>query len=224
MSEPIDQIFARVELLKSRATSLRNRKRYEQALAAFAEAVQYLEDYLGRVEARGAASGAELSKLRNELADTLGMIGGVYRRQDDLKKALESYERGLKYESTDRVSTYNLGNTIALSIIVAGNDPQNEPLVSRIKRVKEDLEAQTSGSGAARIDEWWAWADLGQLYLLSGQPGEARRSFAAGLSTNPPRGEVERTILLLRQLAGGLPQSAAKIAESMNQQARLLTE
>jgi tetratricopeptide (TPR) repeat protein len=219
MTETVDYALAEVAKLKIRATGLRNRKELDQALAVLSEAVNYLEGCLVRIQGEEARSRSERAKVRIELADTLGMMGGVCRRQDNFSMALEFYEKGLTYESEDRVSTYNLGNTISLSIVVQRRDPQQEPLASRIATVLEELRTKTSGTDASRIDEWWAWADLGQLYLLSGRPDEARDSFSSGLNTNPPSDEVRRTLLLLRQLADSLPSSADSIARFIKAQA-----
>ena len=219
MTETVDYALAEAAKLKIRATGLRNRTKLDQALDVLAEAVDHLKRCLVRIQGEEAGARSERAKVRIELADTLGMMGGVCRRQGNPSKALAFYEEGLTYEFEDGVSTYNLGNTISLSIIIDKRNPQQEPLASRISTVLEELRAKTNGTDASRIDEWWAWADLGQLYLLSGRPEEARDSFASGLNTNPPSDEVRRTLLLLRDLADSLPASAGSIAGFLRAQA-----
>jgi hypothetical protein len=63
------------------------------------------------------------------------------------------------------------------------------------------LERQTVG---ARNDEWWAWADLGQFYLLRGDFEAARRVYEQGRRTGPTSSEYRRHLDVLRELASAL--------------------
>ena len=76
------------------------------------------------------------------------------------------------------------------------------------------LERQVVG---ARSDEWWAYADLAQFRLLSGDVSGAYSAYAAGRATGPSASERQRPLDVLAELAAALkdrhPQRHAQIVD-----------
>jgi tetratricopeptide (TPR) repeat protein len=175
---------------KDRATALRNREQYDRA-------IDTLEKALHELRSLTPEGVAEERALRAEMADTYGIKGGVYRRAGDNAHALEQYRFGAKHEDEDRVSTYNIANVITLEITSERRSPAHPDVQAKLARVIEQLEADTRG---ARQDEWWAWFDLGQAYLLSGRLPEAQRCYERGVSTGARGSDVERHVQILEEL------------------------
>jgi tetratricopeptide (TPR) repeat protein len=195
--------------MKQEAEVLRSRGKYDDAL-------DLLREIIDRLKAKCANFAHDESACRDicaELADTYGMIGGVYRRKQDLPAALAAYQAGREEEKKDESSTYNLGNVIMLKIMLEQASPQATDLKQEIETVIGRLERQTTG---ARSDEWWAWADLGQFHLLNGDLDAARRAYEQGRRTGPTGAEYRRHIDVLGGLAKELnerePTFAAQLA------------
>jgi tetratricopeptide (TPR) repeat protein len=218
MSIFVDFLLSNVKSLKAKATARRNRGQFDFALKLLEDACQLLNEAIQSFKDNPSA----LSDIQAELADTHGMIGGIFRRKNELEKALLAYEEGLEYEKLSDVSTYNLVNTISLSVIVRRENPLNEPLNTNIQRAVDALQRKVTGVCASRVDEWWAYADLGALLLLSNQTKKASSFFLKGLAVNPPGSEVRRSFTLVHELANALPASAADLALSMQQEIEAL--
>jgi tetratricopeptide (TPR) repeat protein len=188
-----------VKRIKQRATALRNLKKYQAAIEQFDVAIDRLLALLALPDVEAADTRA----ARAELADTYGMKGGTYRRWTDLPDhralALEQYRKGLEVERSDRQSTYNAGNVITLSIC-----DEKKGLAPALRvdldRVIEDLAAVTGGP---RADEFWAWSDLAQFYLLRKDLQLARATYQQALQRGPKPDELKRHLDLLRELAEG---------------------
>ena len=159
---------------------------------------------------------AELSaaEIRGELADTFGMKGGVNRRLGNLHQAYLEYFEGQKIESKDQLSTYNLGNVIALGITEERIPPDDLKMRSSIELAIKQLVAKTSGS---RTDEWWAWSDLGQLYLLTNDVTRALAAYERARKTGPTTEEYGRHLEVLRQLHEATSSTAPDVAAGVAQ-------
>src|SRR5207247_2062200 len=96
--------------LKEKATAMRNRGAYDRALSILTQATEQLEKF--REDQSIDEDSAK--EVRAALADTYGMKGGIYRRLNQLQKALEQYRLGCEIEKQDKQSTYNLSNVITL--------------------------------------------------------------------------------------------------------------
>lgn len=203
VDDPLDEVLA----LKRKASALRNRERYDAALATLDEALQRLH----ALEAEAGSDQRLRSMVQAELGDTMGMKGGVNRRRDDLQAALADYKAGLDAEGPDSKSTYNLGNTVLLSILLQPSSIDDGSLDGTIATLLQRLQAQTQGP---RADEWWAWADLAQFELLSGHVDAARNALMKGLATGPGANELQRPLEVLAEVADklesvGHPRAAA---------------
>lgn len=194
--DPLDEIVA----LKQRAVALRNRDKLELALAVLDEAEERLEQLL----ADPLIDPGRRAALTTELADTHGMKGGVNRRRRRLEEALDEYDAGARMEGSEATTTYNLGNSIVLSLVL-GRQRLDDPLLQeRTASIVQRLEKQTAG---ARSDEWWAFADLAQFRLLQGDVSGARQAYVKGRATGPSAAELQRPLDVLAEIAGALQSS-----------------
>lgn len=183
---------AQAQRLKSRVRALTNRGLYQPALERLDSIVDLLRGAIDEHDPRDTES---LGELQSELADTLGMKGGILRRDGRASEALKAYREGLESEAPD--STYNLSNEIVLSVVLGDTALDDPGMQQRLQRVITKLEGQTSGP---RGDEWWAWADLAQFYLLAGEPEQADRCYRAGRDAGPGEREYNSTLAVLEQL------------------------
>ena len=151
-------------------------------------------------------------RIRAELADTWGMMGGVHRRRNEPEKALEAYRNGREIEEIDGKSTYNLTNTITLRITLEKELPTESVMHKDLQIAIKNLERETKGP---RDDEWWAWSDLGQFYLLLDNPDEARRCYKHAHNTGPSKGEYRRHIAILEELAAATKERAPSVANNI---------
>lgn len=181
--------------LKSKATAERNRGRFDRALQRLDEAIELLDSQLKPCSPES----PEAVALRAEIADSMGMKGGVYRRLGKPAEALAAYGKGLALEDEAAMSTYNLLNVISLSLSVNQESPHSPLMRAHLDRAIRALEKDTLGP---RRDEWWAWADLAQAYLLNGQPELAAKAHSEGRRhAGPSAEEVNRHTTLLEVLA-----------------------
>jgi tetratricopeptide (TPR) repeat protein len=195
--------------LKKKATALRNRGQYDRAQQTLDEAVKLLSALLegGELPAR------EAKEIRAELADTFGMKGGVFRRAGNLSAALAAYREGREVEKIDQESTYNLSNVITLSVTQNERSLNDPTLREDVARAIEHLKREVAGP---RRDEWWAWSDLGQFYLLHNEPDKARLCYSNGRRrAGPTAEEIKRHIAILAELAEHAAASVPEIAANI---------
>ena len=205
--------LASLKKLKQTGTALRNIGSYKGAMDTFDEVIKVL-----RTLEAGALSEEEARDCRVELADTYGMKGGTYRRWQEvtpnhLDLALQEYRKGLELEELDDRSTYNASNVITLAITREGKSPMDAELSQALNRVIDSLERDTR---EARADEWWAWSDLGQFYLLRNEPDKALISYRRALETGPTAKERRRHVEILRELQTTLKSVAPAISDHVD--------
>ena len=208
--------LAEARALKERATALRNHGELRQAQETLDEAIRVLATPISEHQPTTTDAG----ELRAELADTYGMKGGIFRRAGELYAALKAYETGAEIEDSDKLSTtYNRSNVITLSITEKGLNPTDHDIRELLANVIRELESETAGT---RRDEWWAWSDLGQFYLLDGEPDKASASYKNAISkTGATADEIKRHITILGELAdktaGTAPEIAANIRDMIEE-------
>ncbi len=157
---------------------------FPSAESAINEAFQYLAKYeRPDPEAPGHASEGEIT-VAEQLADFWGIRGGLYRsrgsalpdgsRSGDLETAIQAYDQGARYESSERLgllNSYNTVNRLVLRIIRQPDILKAEEAVpgdrKRMADLLEDaaklIEAQLD---KGRTDVAWALADLAMIELL----------------------------------------------------------
>ncbi len=202
--------FNKAKGLKRKAAALRNRGKLERALNTLDNVIEEIKRLL---KVKEVDSGLAL-EMRRELTDSYGMKGGVYRRINDLNAALNEYEKGYELEKSDQHSTYNLSNTITLGICLGKTSPADAEMQKRLEKVITPLEKNTKG---ARSDEWWAWSDLGQFYLLLNRFDEAQRCYNSGRETGPTSEEFKRHISILVELAQATAENAPEISKGIEE-------
>lgn len=116
-------------------------------------------------------------------ADAHGIIGGVYKQELEIEKAIEAYERGF---DADEKSTYCLLNIIALRMI---RNETGDRL--RVKRYLPQADRLTLESVAADGADHWAAYDRGHALLFSGKEVEAIDIFREALSGTKTSGELD---------------------------------
>jgi tetratricopeptide (TPR) repeat protein len=204
--------------LKEDATASRNLEEYDEAQKTLDEAIALLSSQMEEI----GWSALTAKDIRTELADTFGMKGGVFRRSGNIAEALNAYRKGQSLEDIDKESTYNLSNVIALSITADRRSPNDPALRKDIESAIERLERATKGK---RKDEWWAWADLAQFYLLHNEPDTARSRYARGRrEAGPTKNEIRRNIAILEELAGYMAGTAPEIAANLREAIAELSE
>ena len=150
-------------------------------LSDFDSATKLLDDASAALERMRTNPGpGTVAEIRVELADTYGMKGGVYRRQNRLHDAFGEYKKGREIEKLDGQSTYNLSNVIALGVTEEGISPLDPGMKADIETAIAELKKKTGGT---RTDEWWAWSDLGQLYLLQADSAQALDAYEQARKT-----------------------------------------
>lgn len=183
--------------LKQQAVALRNRDRLDRALELLDKAETALEGLL----AEPGLDPERQRQLAAELADTHGMKGGVQRRRQRLGDALSEYQAGAAVEGAEATTSYNLGNSVLLSLVLGRTTLNDGKTREDIDRLVARLERQLLG---ARSDEWWAYADLAQFRLLRGDVSGAYEAYAAGRSTGPTMAEQQRPLEVMTEVAAAV--------------------
>ena len=155
-----------LEMLDKSARSNRNFKLYDDAMEDLDAAIEMIRE---AVASTGAGDPAENEKLMKQLADYLGMKGGIYRRLGKIDEALLAYREGYEIEKTGGSASYNLSNVIALSIV---KDPSS--LSEWLPEIERKIELLLDDE--ASLGKWWTHSDLGMFYLLSGQLDHAAQA------------------------------------------------
>jgi hypothetical protein len=220
-------ISAQVEPCKLRSRRHRNRalqaleqNDVDRARHEFRAAVTAMEDAVGYLKALGepdlvsVAPASELEmELAEQLADSWGMLGGVYRAACDLEHAIESYDQGFTWEGNARfgiLSTYNRVNRLVVRILRDAGvlqppfrpvpdlpDGRGLTMPELLLEAREEIRRQLS---AGRKDRAWALADLVLVSVLGGLDGvETALHSLEGSSTNDPF-PYHSTLKVIREL------------------------
>jgi tetratricopeptide (TPR) repeat protein len=205
MAAPPPSTVDDVRSVKLWAIAMRNLGDFDSAMKLLDDASAALERMRGYP---GLTPGA-VAEIRVELADTYGMKGGVYRRQNRLHEAYGEYAKGREVEKIDEQSTYNLSNVIALGVAEERISPLEPGMKANIDKAIAELIKKTGGT---RTDEWWAWSDLGQLYLLQANDAGALDAYEHARKTGPATDEYQRHIAGLRQLLEVTSHTAPDVA------------
>jgi len=201
----VKEVLMQVKRLKDKAKANRDFGDLEEALDHLREATGLLEPHAENTEYR--------TKIRQELADCYGMMGGIYRRQGKLEEAGNKYRRGLHYEDDD---SYNLSNSVVIPILIDPLRLESQQTKTRIEDGITIVQEQVRGR---RKDEWWAWADLGLFNLLQGNKKAALEAYSQFGKVGARPQDYESTILVLNNLldklqTAGSP-SVKSVAESV---------
>jgi hypothetical protein len=114
-----------------------------------------------------------------ELADCLGIKGGIYREQDEINKAIQQYEAGYRLEADERYeiqSTYNTVNRLVVRLLerpelawekvaTIEEGGRKWTMPELMQRASKDIE----GKWTLMTDPIWALADMVLLTNLLGR-------------------------------------------------------
>jgi tetratricopeptide (TPR) repeat protein len=113
--------------------------------------------------------------LVDELIELYGSLGGVLRRSDDTTDALASYEDGSAIEQRfNLASTYNRLNAIKYKLLT--RTAKLEEVELDLQDLAHHIDHQLA-TDAKLSDSGWAWADLGDCRLLTGDLDGARQAY-----------------------------------------------
>lgn len=193
-------IFSTVNNLKEEAKFHRDFDDFDQAHQAIDKAIQALKPEYERVKDQTQPGIQAYKKdLIRQLADTYGIKGGLYRRQEKLEQSEEMYRAGLTFEQKLDEDSYCLSNSIVIPIL---QDPRNlEKQSGHINRALGTIQHQVT---TTRADQWWAWADLGLFNLLTGHSDAALRAYEQYELTGARRQDYDSTISVLADLKASL--------------------
>ena len=167
--------------LKLKARELRDKQDLDGAAKLLEEAIRLLSDEAsqrGGLEA--GANGNEVSmgvrEIAIQLADCWGSLGGIRRRQGRIEEAIAAYQQGRSLEANKflRISnTYNHLQWIIACILADAQKLRSRQLDADLEGVKDTLWNQVY---ANRVQDPWAYADLGLVQLLLGDDELAKIS------------------------------------------------
>jgi tetratricopeptide (TPR) repeat protein len=194
---------------------------YNEALRLVNGVIDRLTAVFRDVQGERGALPEELTRERNEiaklLADCYGRRGGILRRKGDRQQALESYHQGRVLEQDPQyriVDSYNLTNAVLLPLLI---EPGS--VGRRQEEVRQTAETVEKQIRSKRGDQWWAWADLGLLSLLSHNPARAREAYAKFADTGARPMDYRSTIKVLKEyqeeLAAVSPDVTAAIEDAI---------
>jgi len=204
-----DDVLAEVKRLKKEATLLRTIGDTDGAIAILDEAIALVKAARG-----GSSSSDESGRLKAQLADCYGMKGGVYRRAGRMTEALDAYKTGLKFETDD---SYNLTNSLTVELLI---DPTRlKELTPAIEAARDKVETQIR---LHRSGQWWAWADLGLLELLTRHEERAFDAYKNFGATGARASDYDSTISVLEELSGKFTGNNEAVRASLDHAVDLL--
>lgn len=150
----------------------------------FEEAHYALDDAFEEIRSRGELS-PKISGVvdqatkdqASELADCLGIRGGIYRAQGDIENAIASYEGGYAFEMNPAFAIYSTYNTVNRLVLLLLNHPDLlEPGAPAVSEGKS-LATLLAEAAVAIEQKWrlmtnpvWALADMVTIQTLLARP------------------------------------------------------
>jgi hypothetical protein len=219
------EISAAVEeavALKTSAKSARHDEDWESAIEDASAAVDVLRNVADSSTER------DRQRVRAELADTYGTLGGIHRRlamtldgddrREHLIRSVVAYDEGFGLEAglpAREASTYNQVNRILGRLFVAPEDLTLPAVESDLQDAAAAVRDQVAGS---RQRDPWAYCDLCTLQALLGQD-DAWKTLSQLRALRPPAFVLQSwstTLAPLTEAVGvrrpGLTQLAADVS------------
>jgi tetratricopeptide (TPR) repeat protein len=174
------QVIAAATADKKLAQAARKGGDYARAISLIERAIMTLEAEKPRLDSveKGVVS-SEDRALAEALADVYGSSGGIYRSAGEYSKSISAYDKGCAIEQDKRfgfVNSYNLTQRLVARVlfapeqwVVSGQRIAGEDVPDCLARARNTVGEQTRGPRAGDV---WAWADLGMLLLLLGEPAD----------------------------------------------------
>jgi tetratricopeptide (TPR) repeat protein len=218
-----EALVRKAQDLKRRSRQLRDKGDLDGAEGLLRNAIALLrepgEEIFNQAQADMSAS-QDYRDLAKELADCLGSLGGVLRRQAEqldqgsesdevqarLKDALAQYEKGLKFEQDDRfrvANSYNLVQSVVLPVISEPHRLDDEKFKPKLHDVHAAIERQIA---TVRAEDPWAYSDRGLVELLLGDTMAANESWDQMDALQPERNVYTSGLPVLQSLSNKLMQ------------------
>jgi hypothetical protein len=212
----MQDLFEKVRELKTKAKNRRDLERYNSAASFAKQTIQTLESALGSPEA------TEKSKLADQLADSYGLLGGIYRhwglspahqqeRKERLKDSFDAYNTGYEkyeeheeykiansYNRLNRLVSYLLFNPTSFSVeSVTLPDGRTMSMNEELKKAGVSIDQQIK---LERRGDIWAIADLALVNLLLGRETPVA-AYADFISASPADYVYDSVLSIFRELA-----------------------
>jgi tetratricopeptide (TPR) repeat protein len=219
MASETDIALSTIAPLIDRVKFLTQQSEYDNALRFLGKAIEKLTLLLAELEGRSDPPSETLQQARNrvahQLADCYGRQGGILRRQERWDEAIASYQSGCDLEQNPKyeiVDSYNLTNALVLSLIAHPERLRElQPALEDARRLVE-LQVQCP----PRRTQWWAWADLGLLSLLSGKQEEAHGAYQNVERNGAQKAHFESIVGVLRQCQERLEPTDPMLAATLS--------
>jgi tetratricopeptide (TPR) repeat protein len=114
--------------------------------------------------------------------DALAILGGLYRRQQDYRRALEYYQQAV---AADPTSAYALGNVASLAWYLGDEKLAREMFIRTGQAAQERLDTLES------LEPYWDYFDLGLSQLMLGKTEDAKQSYAKAIEFTPSKVHFE---------------------------------
>lgn len=213
--EEATRLRDRAKVQRKRGDALSKAGNEELAKEAFGGGVKLLEEAADKLKDLDEAQVAE------DLAETMGAMGGMLRRLGDERQAeaLQAYEDGADVEWDHGLSsTYNRLNTIKFRLLTgSANLAELKPTVQTLA----DLIEKSLRSDSTLSDSGWAWADLGDCHALLGNLSAAQEAYATFIEKAEIK-SPETTLQVLNELAQTMKETNDPDAESVREAAATL--
>lgn len=214
-----DRLTSTSKLRKLQAKNLRDDGDVPSAVRVLLSAIQELEsnclkNWESEIEQMPKVVSAQVQSVAFQLADCIGMLGGNYRRLDQLEDAQVQFNRGSRLEAAPALgimSSYNTVNAVTLPLkrgTLSVADQTDE-----LRQAVGTIERQVRG---VRRPDRWAWADLGQCYMLLGDVERAIGCYRHALALGDDA-TVQSIRPVLEQLRAALTPRDAAAAERISQ-------
>lgn len=223
--ESVSETLSTVTRLKRRSRALRDQGDLLQARTPLKEAIETLEAATAErspsiTTGKESVASSDLRELSVQLADCYGSLGGIFRRQGQLRDALAQYRKGAALERSERFridNTYNQVNLLVTGILDNPKWLETPEAKGEAKSVLNSIERQISTS---RREDPWAYCDAALLHALLGDPASARVLWSAMRRMTPLPSVYRSSLPTLKGLQAILPTNNA-ISDAVEQFATL---
>jgi hypothetical protein len=216
-------VLNEIRALKERAMLSRDIDDFDDALTALNAAEKLILDELAQLDPSDGGPGRYQQSITKQLYHIRGSKGGVYRRMQSWRDAVNAYDEGYAVESGFEDS-YNLTQRLVTRVLTdpasaetAGAEVQGLDVRKELAAAATKISNQMS---ATRERDEYAAADLLTVTLLLDEP-DWRRHLHAFLAIAAPSSYArEATRAVFRELAGRVPSHtalAARLSEALDQ-------
>jgi len=193
----IQEPIVRIKKFKSESFDLRSKGDLKAAMERLRDGVK-----TGRKAMASKAkspSSDPAGRVEWELADCLGILGGMLLKQGRVAEAIEAFREGRNLEMKGGYQlglTYNSVNYLVALVMDSGWETLKESL-SSVSEIIDKLRKRTAGSA---VNDIWAWADLGMCELLNKNLEAAKSAYtmASKLANAQERRSMFDRLLLVK--------------------------